>query len=131
MKSETPKSQSPAGDLSLAGVVDRLCAVDCSLRRQWDIPQAFRLLPSRAELIQAMEEMHSVLFPGYHGASEITEENVRFYVGATLDRVRRVMQEQIRRGLCFACLEYVGISGQKVHNEIVFRVSYFRENVET
>jgi serine O-acetyltransferase len=48
-------------------------------------------------------ELRSVLFPGYHGSSDITEDSVRFFVGATLDRVRRVLHEQIRRGLCFAC----------------------------
>jgi serine O-acetyltransferase len=105
MNNRIPSNQLLDGDLSLSEVVDRLCAADCTLRRRWNIPKDRRLLPSRDALIQAMQVLHSVLFPGYHGSSEIDEDSLRFTVGAKLDQVRRVMQEQIRRGLCFACKE--------------------------
>ena len=103
MISENSTSQPLDDDLSLSRVVDRLCAAECGTERRWDIPRDRRMLPSRDALIQATEELQSVLFPGYHDISEIPEDSIRFYVGAALDRVRRVMQEQIRRGLCFAC----------------------------
>jgi serine O-acetyltransferase len=62
-----------------------------------------RLLPSRDRVVEATEALRSVLFPGYFGISELTEDNMRFHVGATLDRVLFVLAEQIKRGLCFAC----------------------------
>jgi serine O-acetyltransferase len=62
-----------------------------------------RLLPSRDQVIDATEALRSVLFPGYFGISELTEANMRFHVGATLDRVLLVLLEQIKRGLCFEC----------------------------
>jgi serine O-acetyltransferase len=105
MTSGVPAGQPVAGDLSLTEVVDNLCATDYGLVRRSDVPQDRRLLPSRDALTQAVVELRSVLFPGYHGSSDITEDSVRFFVGATLDRVRRVLHEQIRRGLCFACEE--------------------------
>ncbi len=67
-----------------------------------------RLLPSRDQVVEAVEALRSVLFPGYFGVSELTEQNMRFHVGATLDRVLLVLQEQIKRGLCFEC-EHHGV----------------------
>lgn len=96
-------SQPLADELTLSEVVDSLCEVDHGLVRQPEVPRDRRLLPSREALTQAVVELRSVLFPGYHGTSDITDDSVRFFVGATLDRARRVLYEQIRRGICFAC----------------------------
>jgi serine O-acetyltransferase len=98
-----PAHQLPAGDALLSSVVDSLCDADNRLAKRWDIPQDRRLLPSQDAMIEAIEALRSVLFPGYHGTPDITDDSVRFHVGATLDRVRRMTHEQIRRGLCFAC----------------------------
>jgi serine O-acetyltransferase len=92
-----------ASSLSLSQVVDRLCATDNGLVRQSDASQDRRLLPSRNVMIKTVEDLRSVLFPGYHGSLEVPGDSLRFHVGATLDRVRSVLHEQIRRGLCFAC----------------------------
>jgi serine O-acetyltransferase len=62
-----------------------------------------RMLPSRDQVVEATEALRSVLFPGYFGISELTEYNMRFHVGATLDRILLVLREQIKRGLCFEC----------------------------
>ena len=59
-------------------------------------------LPSRQIVREIVEELRSILFPGYFGFSEIQEES-RFHVGSRLDRVRRTFQEQIKRGICFTC----------------------------
>lgn len=50
-----------------------------------------------------VDQLRAVLFPGYHGMADITDDSVHFFIGAALDGVRRVLHEQIRRGLCFAC----------------------------
>jgi serine O-acetyltransferase len=89
---------------ALAELVDKICQAENGLsRRRPDIPAQRQILPSRPELIKAVELLRSVMFPGYHGPAEVNDGNVRFHVGATLDRVARIMHEQVRRGLCFAC----------------------------
>jgi len=60
-------------------------------------------LPSRDRVIEAVEALRSVLFPGFFGHAELSPESVRFHVGATLDTALATLQEQVRRGLCFAC----------------------------
>jgi serine O-acetyltransferase len=86
----------------LSSVVDALCRSNGrEARASWnacDTP-----LPSRDAVIQMIEQLRSVLFPGYFGNSEISPDSMHFHVGATLDRVLSVMQEQVKRGLCFDC----------------------------
>jgi serine O-acetyltransferase len=84
----------------LAAVVDALC--QCGDRGLHRNPGAGPL-PSRDAIIAVVEELRSVMFPGYFGVSELSFENMRFHVGATLDQVIRALTEQIRRGLCFVC----------------------------
>jgi serine O-acetyltransferase len=61
------------------------------------------LLPSRDALIGMVEDLRSVLFPGYHGACDYTEETKKYYVGSILHRVSRTLREQVKRGLCVGC----------------------------
>jgi serine O-acetyltransferase len=60
-------------------------------------------LPSRATCVELMQQLRSILFPGYFQLSEFSEEGMSFHVGAILDRVAINLQEQIRRGFCFDC----------------------------
>jgi serine O-acetyltransferase len=91
------------GDAVLGGVVEQLCTADHGLARRRDLPASRRILPARAALVEAVELLRTVMFPGYHGNTEVSDQNVRFHVGAALDQVSRIVHEQVRRGLCFAC----------------------------
>jgi len=91
--------------LPLAEVVESLCHANDGLARRASQKQSRSVLPSRDLLIEMVESLRSVLFPGYFGSSDLSDESMRFYVGCTLDRVLRTMQEQIKRGLCFTCGE--------------------------
>jgi len=62
-------------------------------------------LPSRDVIVRVIEDLRSVLFPGYFGMSEMTPQSMHYHVGSTLDTILRTLQVQIRRGLCFVCTE--------------------------
>lgn len=66
-------------------------------------PRCAQPLPSRDAIIDVIESLRTTLFPGYFGLSELTEESRHFHIGATLDRARRALTEQIWRGQCFEC----------------------------
>jgi len=92
-------------DTCFAGVVGSLCAnihaVMSSLRsHRLRVP-----LPSRNAIIEMVEQLRAVIFPGYFGTSELDGDNIHFHVGATLDSIQRSLKEQIKRGLCFNCDE--------------------------
>ncbi len=98
----TPGDKGDKGELILGPVVDALCAFeDRPATRQGGTAQR-QLLPSRDALLDTLGALRSVLFPGYFSDWDLSAESLHFYVGATLDRVLHVLQEQIRRGLCFA-----------------------------
>jgi len=90
-------------EIPLAPVVEALCKETEGVARASDRGACRRVLPSRDTLVEIVETLRSVLFPGYFGVSDLGPESMRFYVGASLDRVVGVLQEQIKRGLCFLC----------------------------
>ena len=62
-------------------------------------------LPSRDVVIEIVEALQVGSLPGLLRVSDLKVESVLYHVGATLDRIQHPLQEQIRRGLCFTCLE--------------------------
>jgi serine O-acetyltransferase len=60
-------------------------------------------LPSRSECIDLVQQLRSLLFPGFFRLTEFSDEGMIFHVGAALDRVAIGFKEQIRRGFCFLC----------------------------
>ncbi len=64
-------------------------------------------LPSQDVLHEMMERLKAVFFPGYFGTSQVHRESLRYHVAANLDSVFRMLSEQIHRGGCFACADYV------------------------
>ncbi len=97
--SET-KTRPPAIDtVAFAPIVARLCA-DASDLKQF--PGGRLVLPSREAVIQVVEDLRSVLFPGYFGTSDLNHESLQYFVGATLARAMRHLEEQVRRGIAFS-----------------------------
>lgn len=60
-------------------------------------------LPSARVIDEVLDQLRSVLFPGYFGDTDWGPESLEYHLGSTLDRVNRALAEQIRRGLCFTC----------------------------
>jgi serine O-acetyltransferase len=88
----------------LGQVVDQLCQDNRSLvRARRDTPCA-EPLPSRDQVIGTVEAIRSVLFPGYFGA-ELDPESVRYQLGQTLSGIKRTLRQQVKRGICFGCVE--------------------------
>ena len=81
----------------LATVVDSLCQANYGLTRQGLNGDERHILPSRDVMVSIVEDLRSVLFPGYFGNPELTRENIRFQVGNTLDSVLRRLRVQVDR----------------------------------
>jgi len=92
-------------EINLAEVVDALCVANNGFSGALRRDQREQPLPSRDIIIEIVEALRSVLFPGYFGFSGLKASSVHFHVGATLDRIRPVLEEQIKRGRCFSCRE--------------------------
>ena len=89
----------------LTPVVDDLCTSQNGLSRRELQGLRKQMLPSRNEIVRIIEMLREVLFPGYFGPTDLNDETMRFYVGATLDGIQNNLNEQVKRGLCFICGE--------------------------
>jgi serine O-acetyltransferase len=85
----------------LDSVVEQLCDPKCGVNRSEMRNPGYHLVPSRNALAEMVEALRAVFFPGFFGTSELSEASLRFHFGATVDRVRRIMREQITKALAF------------------------------
>jgi serine O-acetyltransferase len=93
------------GEEDFARLVEALCTLKNGSAAGMQKRRQEQALPSRQAIGEVIESLRSIMFPGYFGFSELNAESLRFHVGSTLDHVRRDLQEQIKRGLCFTCEE--------------------------
>jgi len=87
------------GPADLRGVVDQLVKGAASLSA---FPGGQALLPSREAVVEVVESVRSVIFPGYFGTADLREESLHFYIGATLEKASRSLEEQVRRAVAFS-----------------------------
>lgn len=59
------------------------------------------VLPSRDAVLESIEALRSIFFPGYFGTSDVHDESLHYHIGAILDRFLRTIEEQIRRSYAF------------------------------
>jgi serine O-acetyltransferase len=59
-------------------------------------------LPSRKALLGIVEGLCAALFPTHYGRADLTESNIDYFVGHTLNQTLPLLQDQVRRGLLFA-----------------------------
>jgi serine O-acetyltransferase len=82
----------------LESLTDRIVAsyqVDERMQRIGD-----RFLPSRSRIVDVLEQMRRLLFPGFFGHKRLTHQNIRFHVGNALIRLGDDLAEQINHCLC-------------------------------
>jgi serine O-acetyltransferase len=112
----------------MSAVVNRMVAASQRLSFHPLAPKSCKVeLPSRESCLEIMQQLRSVLFPGYFQLSEYSEESIGFHVGAILDRVAINLQEQIRRGFCFGCngegeLQQCGLRAEKITAAFLTRI---------
>ena len=62
-------------------------------------------MPSVKKLKEIMNLLESILFPGYFGLAEAIPENMKYYIGASLDKVMKLLTREVQKGFCFSCGE--------------------------
>ena len=58
-------------------------------------------LPSRQRIIALIDEIRQLLFPGFFGDQELTQENIKFHVGNLVSLLAQDIGEQIYQCLCY------------------------------
>lgn len=90
-------------DEVLTGVVDELLVQGDQLATPLRKTFTGHPLPSRTEVVEMVDLLRSVVFPGYVGNRDVTEDSLGYHLGAALHRASLIMVDEVHRGLCFAC----------------------------
>ncbi|MBK8013575.1 MAG: serine acetyltransferase [Deltaproteobacteria bacterium] len=59
-------------------------------------------IPSRDQIIEIVELLLQVFYPGYFGRQDLTDENLSYHVGELLSTLRQKLAIEVARCLCFA-----------------------------
>lgn len=60
-------------------------------------------LPLRDRILEILELLMEVIFPGYTGARDVTSSNINFVVGDILCQIQNQLAEQVERALLHQC----------------------------
>ena len=72
-----------------------------------------RDLPSKEVVVEVLEDLFTILFPGYLGKEEITKANIRYYLGTKLNSVYGKLTGEVEKSLKYICRK-VGTCPQDV-----------------
>jgi serine O-acetyltransferase len=91
-------------EVNIEDVIDSLCSPESYSTvfhdRKHEMP-----MPSIEVLVEIVESLRKILFPGYYAHSDVRPKHMRYYMGANIDKIHRLLTEQIKRGFCFECGE--------------------------
>lgn len=62
-----------------------------------------RDLPSKEVVVDVLEDLFTVLFPGYLGKAEITKANIKYHLGSTLTSVYTRLTDEVEKSLKYIC----------------------------
>lgn len=62
-------------------------------------------LPSLKALEEIIELSRAILFPGYFGKSSVNTSTIRYHIGVNIERLHKLLSDQIMAGICFSCRE--------------------------
>ena len=65
-------------------------------------------LPSKKVVIEVLEDLLTVFFPGYLGKTEITKANIRYSLGNTLTSVQSRLTNEVEKSLKYICRKVKG-----------------------
>jgi serine O-acetyltransferase len=61
------------------------------------------VLPSRVVVAELLDDLRAVLHPVHFGSADGIGRSLPYRIGVRLDKARQALEEQVRRGLEFAC----------------------------
>jgi hypothetical protein len=60
-------------------------------------------LPSKKVVIEVLEDLLTIFFPGYLGKTGITKSNIKYFLGSTLTSVYTRLIEEVEKSLKYIC----------------------------
>lgn len=96
-------------EATVEDVIDSLCSPE-SYGTVFHDTKHEMPMPSLQVLVEIVDSLRKILFPGYYAHSDVRPQQMRYYIGANIDKIHRLFTEQIKRGFCFECGEEENIT---------------------
>ncbi len=93
----SPPAAAPQADAHVEALIDRVLDSYQREPRIHHLDSTF--LPSRVKTVECIEVLRRIVFPGFFDDMRVTRANVRDHVAGLLERVRRLLEEQVRQAL--------------------------------
>jgi serine O-acetyltransferase len=100
--SRDPAKSACDDDTLIRRIVEELCQSE-SYESVYHRPTIRGVMPSLDALVEIVDRLRNVLFPAYFNDSEMTTETMPFIVGSHIEKIERLLGEQIKRGFGFSC----------------------------
>ena len=127
-------------DSNMTALVKRLSA-NSALSKLYHEHRDGRPLPSGKALMNIVELMRAIVFPGYFGKSNVILHSLEYPIGANLQEFRELLVEQVMAGLCFAdeknddtkedCLVSSRRKAEEITDKILVRLPNLQETLAT
>jgi serine O-acetyltransferase len=85
---------------TMAELTERLLSSYYADRRTQHLNSTF--LPNRDRVIQAVEILRRLVFPGFFELERLTSDTIEYHAGELLNHVRTILNEQIHQALSYA-----------------------------
>src|SRR3989337_2517805 len=72
-------------------------------------------LPSKKVVIEVLEDLLAIFFPGYLGKTEVTKANIRYSLGNTLTSVQTRLTGEVEKSLKYICRKIKGCPHDVCH----------------
>jgi len=60
-------------------------------------------LPSKKVVIEVLEDLLTIFFPGYLGKAEVNKANIRYFLGNTLASIQSRLTDEVEKSLKYIC----------------------------
>jgi serine O-acetyltransferase len=60
-------------------------------------------LPSKKVVLEVLDDLLTVFFPGYFGKADVTKANVKYFLGVTLASIQTRLTDEIEKSLKYIC----------------------------
>ena len=84
-------------------------------------------LPSAKALEEIIELARAIIFPGFYGHSSVKINTIKYQIGVNVERMHKLLSQQILAGLCFSTPENIDNSNTDEHYQRMVCLDYASE----
>ena len=98
------------------------------------IPKPTRSLPNIGSIVEIVNLVKSIVFPGFFSDAKIGENTQEYYMGVYIEKLYELLCEQINRGFCFftdATCEEVKLKSDKLALEFIDKLPEIKRLLAT